>query len=908
MSKVETLKQSILNKIALIKSFAINLLNKLTEENAGFIGHTVTKLAEDVLSLFSQIDGLVGSPNITQYRVMIYTMDTNGVYGSPTTETRSWVGGETVSVDSDILPDGYSYDKEHDGYNATGVVNEDGSSVFTIYIKRNTYNLVLIFTDGYLVVNNETIEGNYTIQYLYGQAVSIANYTPLYDGFTFSGWQPVAPTVMPANNVLLRALKSRNSYTVTWDVDGVTTQQTYEYEASIVPPADPQKDGYSFAGWSPSVSSTMPYWNVTYTATWAKQKYTLTIIYQMYNFEPTGVAPPTFSQQIEYEEYYSVPSPTGSGLIDGEIYNVVGHSADIPVVEGVMTPYDNIVVVTYSPNTYTVTWDVDGVLTTEQVIYNHRPVGIPDPTKEGYTFEGWYPYVNLQPAYDVTYTATWRLQTVNCFIDIYIMSDSGGASEYTAVDVVDPGWYWYKNNYDIYIAIYITDTHDYDTTKQYYKQIGLYPDSSMWHQTLSTEGVPGTTIDAEEIVINRNMIDFDGQYFDTEHTGYNPTGTLEIGQTLRLAIYIGRYYYTARYIQQLDDDTGQMDPYTRVVLEEPVYWRQILIPPSIPDIINNEYILSENWDVSSGDLMPAEDVTFTALYKRSFAVDLRLNGGTANYTWDYASYNSSNDILTVRGIFNTPLPEITATLSDWTFDGWSPSLPTTFMNNTVDDDLVDGTIYHACWQSQNPTTTTIRVNTAIIFEDGIRVYGYNRGFEVQAGKYIDTRQLKLPNNTQLATVTQEIRSGPGTSYNVVGYLSQHSPVIPLEYQNEWVKIDSDQWVLGSNLTDNYLFLFYNGAWKIPQSIWTTYETQTFNNIIRAVERKYPEFDFLNGYDLVFSPGNIKGNYIIYNSQILCISGTPPVGTTTTSLPFVLPPFFLYMKKPDGTMVLIDSLS
>ncbi len=57
-----------------------------------------------------------------------------------------------------------------------------------------------------------------------------------------------------------------NIFTVTWNVDGVETMQEYEPGATIQKPADPQKEGYIFKGWTPAVPDTMPAEDITFTA------------------------------------------------------------------------------------------------------------------------------------------------------------------------------------------------------------------------------------------------------------------------------------------------------------------------------------------------------------------------------------------------------------------------------------------------------------------------------------------------------------------------------------------------------------------------------------------------------------------------------------------------------------------
>ena len=114
-------------------------------------------------------------------------------------------------------------------------------------------------------------------------------------GYTFNGWYTAATggtrvgdandTYEPATSpVTLYAQWTINQYTVTWNPnggnwDGSTSNivQTYEYGAAINKPADPTRENGIFKGWNPSVPSTMPAGNKTYTAQW-EMVYTLTFV------------------------------------------------------------------------------------------------------------------------------------------------------------------------------------------------------------------------------------------------------------------------------------------------------------------------------------------------------------------------------------------------------------------------------------------------------------------------------------------------------------------------------------------------------------------------------------------------------------------------------------------------------
>ena len=73
---------------------------------------------------------------------------------------------------------------------------------------------------------------------------------------------------MPAADVTYTAVFEVNKYKLTFDVDGVKTESEVEYDAAITKPADPTKEGYTFAGWDAEVLAKMPDQALTYTATW----------------------------------------------------------------------------------------------------------------------------------------------------------------------------------------------------------------------------------------------------------------------------------------------------------------------------------------------------------------------------------------------------------------------------------------------------------------------------------------------------------------------------------------------------------------------------------------------------------------------------------------------------------------
>ena len=93
---------------------------------------------------------------------------------------------------------------------------------------------------------------------------------PTKTGYTFMGWEPELPATMPAGDMTLTAQWRINRYTVTFDTDGGSTVApiTQDYGTAITAPADPTREGYTFMGWDKEIPTTMPAGDMTITAKW----------------------------------------------------------------------------------------------------------------------------------------------------------------------------------------------------------------------------------------------------------------------------------------------------------------------------------------------------------------------------------------------------------------------------------------------------------------------------------------------------------------------------------------------------------------------------------------------------------------------------------------------------------------
>lgn len=107
----------------------------------------------------------------------------------------------------------------------------------------------------------------------YGTVIT-APEAPTREGYTFIGWDKEIPTTMPAENMTVTAQWEINQYTITFDTNGGSeiAPITQDYGTAITAPADPTREGYTFIGWDKAFPTTMPAEDMTVTAQWKDSK------------------------------------------------------------------------------------------------------------------------------------------------------------------------------------------------------------------------------------------------------------------------------------------------------------------------------------------------------------------------------------------------------------------------------------------------------------------------------------------------------------------------------------------------------------------------------------------------------------------------------------------------------------
>ena len=119
-----------------------------------------------------------------------------------------------------------------------------------------------------ITVKPENGKADITITQDYGTPITAPTLTR--EGYQFNGWDKTFPTTMPAENMTITAKWKVNQYTITFDTAGGSeiAPITQDYGTAIAAPADPTREGYTFIGWDKAIPTTMPAENMIITAKW----------------------------------------------------------------------------------------------------------------------------------------------------------------------------------------------------------------------------------------------------------------------------------------------------------------------------------------------------------------------------------------------------------------------------------------------------------------------------------------------------------------------------------------------------------------------------------------------------------------------------------------------------------------
>ena len=239
---------------------------------------------------------------------------------------------------------------------------------------------------------------------------------PSRTGYTFLGWQPALPDSVPAADMTFTAQWQVNTYTLAFDANGGTPVDTIvqNYDTALAPPADPNRTGYTFLGWKPALPDSIPPYDITYTAQWQVNSYALA-------FDANGGTP----VDTIVQNYDTALVPPADPSRTGHLF-----AGWMPSLPDSIPPHDAHYVAMWQRCDYTLQFDTDGgnALSPLRSPYGAALVPPSPPQREGFNFLGWEPQIpTYMPASDLTCKARWERA------EFTLTFDSNQGSSVTAI-------------------------------------------------------------------------------------------------------------------------------------------------------------------------------------------------------------------------------------------------------------------------------------------------------------------------------------------------------------------------------------------------------------------------------------------------------------------------------------------
>ena len=314
--------------------------------------------------------------------------------------------GTTIVPEADPVREGYTFSGWQGLPETMPAHAVEASGTFSI----NSYKAVFKIGDD--VIDTKTI--------VFGDAVT-APEAPAKEGHTFAGWQDV-PATMPAHDIEIQGSYTVNKYAITYKVDGAEYKVVeVEFGTTIVPEADPVKEGYTFSGWQ-GLPETMPAHAVEATGTFSINSYKA--VFKIGD-EIIDTKTIVFGDAVTAPEAPAKEGHTFAGWQD---------------VPATMPAHDIEIQGSYTVNKYALTYKVDGEeYKVVEVEFGATIVPEADPVKEGYTFSGWQGLPGTMPANDVEVTATFSINSyrLTVYLDDEIYLEK--TLEYgAAIELPDP--------------------------------------------------------------------------------------------------------------------------------------------------------------------------------------------------------------------------------------------------------------------------------------------------------------------------------------------------------------------------------------------------------------------------------------------------------------------------------------
>ena len=286
---------------------------------------------------------------------------------------------------------GWSVNGSDDKHKDYEITNTYGDITLTANYKANTYNVTLDSNGG----NCET--SLLTVTYDESYTLPIPNKT----GYKFDGWYNGSTKVEngvwnKTSSLDLKAKWSIANYTISYDLNGginnANNPSKYTFESDNITLLDASKTGYTFIGWTTN-EITVPTkniliekgstGNVSFIANYTPNEYHITLDVN------GGEELSNNKIKVVYENSYALPTPEKIG------YEFKGwYDGDNRVNDGTWKLDFNVTLkAKWEIKTFKINYTLNGGVNNNENLqsynYEYDDINIINPTKTGYTFNGW---------------------------------------------------------------------------------------------------------------------------------------------------------------------------------------------------------------------------------------------------------------------------------------------------------------------------------------------------------------------------------------------------------------------------------------------------------------------------------------------------------------------------------------
>lgn len=389
--------------------------------------------------------------------------------------------------------------------------------------------------------------GSYDIE---SSAIDPSAFAPTKEGYMFSGWFTDESLETSATTIVTGSTGEKSffakwtviSYSITWNAnDGILateTQNSYNIESDKIDPSAfiPAREGYTFNGWyadidfneqaTPIVTGSTG--DKTFYAKWIANQYNITWDYSG-GVEITDIITKyTYDKTEDIAEY--VPVRNGY-TFDGWYIN------ETKINEiAVGTIGDITIVAKWNVINYSITWNTNGgaILDAAPESYtiesNEIDPSAFTPTREGYSFGGWYADIDLNEQAtpivtgstgDKTFYAKWIINEYSIAWEL-----NGGVDNGTLPTKYD------VNTAEIILA-------DLQISKTGYNLVGWYGDATFTEPAITT--IAGGTIGNVELFAKWEIVTYSISYL----SDYGDTTTLPQSYTVESQIDFTSYTLTS---------------------------------------------------------------------------------------------------------------------------------------------------------------------------------------------------------------------------------------------------------------------------------------------------------------------------------------------------------------------------